>query len=224
MNVGRAELMALVDKYAAARERAAVAEDRAGRDRDDAFDAKRALDVYLDECEAAEKQRALAKSPGNVAPITDSPTSTVEAPPQEASKAILCLECKHSRPSIKDNTATCKKSGRVVGDLSTKACGEFERLQEVSCLECKFAEREDAATNTWRCTKGLTFMEYFKATCREFEQVDKTSEKPRFCGSCKYCKQSDKDPDGVECTLTRTEFLPIVRWSTACPDFEEAQP
>lgn len=95
---------------------------------------------------------------------------------------------------------------------------------EVSCLECKHAERVDVATNTWRCTKGCIFKGFGKAPCREFEQVDKTSEKPRFCGSCKYCKQSDKDPDGVECTLTRTEFLPIVRWSTACPDFEEAQP
>lgn len=45
-----------------------------------------------------------------------------------------------------------------------------EEGPEVSCLECKHAERVDAETNTWKCTAGFEFAGFGKIDCCRYEE------------------------------------------------------
>lgn len=97
---------------------------------------------------------------------------------------------------------------------------------EVSCMECKYAVREDVRTNTWHCSKGLAFMGFAKGRCSEYEEKPQESgtEGRRMCGTCKNCQPRGADPDIVECDHPTVGTIHIGRWSDACEKYEEAKP
>lgn len=147
---------------------------------------------------------------------------------REPVKFHTCAECRFWM-NAKDGIGDCDKLEGRKGEMDG-ACGFFEPIGH-ECSNCVHWTRNTDGNTRWGVCGVRDNGAFESDGCPVFAQREapkagreapKADPKQRYCGSCKFCKQSPKDPDVVECTRTRTDFFPIVRWSAACQDFEEA--
>ncbi len=165
-----------------------------------------------------------------------------EVVPVPSRHTDTCGECKYWDDDKTDGMGTClcTDCDEVKRGEMEPSCIYFEPREEpaaqaetptedgpeVSCMECKYAVREDVRTNTWHCSKGLAFMGFAKGRCSEYEEKPQESgtEGRRMCGTCKNCQPRGADPDIVECDHPTVGTIHIGRWSDACDKYEEAKP
>lgn len=136
----------------------------------DALDARRELDVYLDEC--------TAKTPGEGPSLVELAGKTQLYP--SYIPLVSCLECEHAeRVDEQPNTWRCKK-GHPFGGFGKVRCWDYKRLETSkavprfcgSCKHCRPSARDEGVECVRNGDGEFLPIVRWSIACDSFEEAE----------------------------------------------------